>query len=224
MTENSILIHAHDAVPDTHYPAINCTIPSSSFICIKSRQLIELDIYLQMLAKQHLPISGTIDYKDSLAIAYVDEKIQLISSLSGINNLQLAAEYHQFGNPEQISKRAQELLFRFNCLPVGKKLPAFMTNLEKLSLLIARALMLEPDVLFIGKPFQGLNMQEHDILGDHLISLVTDMNITVVSSDTTMAFTKKAAQQIIYCDDNAFYSYNHWNSFKKDLDRLFKSS
>ena len=221
MSDSPALIHVHDAVPVLSYPVLNCSIPKAAFICFKSYQLVGLDVYFKMLAKHTTPVSGTIDYPKPLTIAYVDEKIQLISSLSGLNNLKLAAEYHQLDTIDHINERAEQLLAQFNCSHVSQELPAFMTKLEKILLLIARALMPEPDILFIEKPFIGLNMHEHNILGDHLISLVKDMKLTVVSSDTSLAFIKKAAQNIIYCDDKAFYAYTHWDSFKKRHTELF---
>ena len=221
MSNSPALIHAHEAIPVLSYPVLNCSIPKAAFVCFKSYQLVGLDPYFQMLAKHKSPVSGTIDYPRPLTIAYIDEKIQLISSLSGFKNLKLAAEYHQLDTIKHINERAEQLLAQFNCSHISHELPAFMTNLEKVLLLIARALMPEPDILFIEKPFLGLDMHEHNILADHLISLVTDMKLTVVSSDTTLAFTKKAAQQIIYCDDNEFYYYNQWDSFKKRHTELF---
>lgn len=221
MPDTPALIHTYEAVPASSYPALTCTIPAASFICFKSYQLAEIGIYLQMLAKLKQPASGKIDYHQPLTIAYVDENIQLMSSLSGLSNLKLAAEYHQLDSKKNINERAEQLLMQFNCTHVSHELPAFMTNLEKRLLLIARSLMLNPHILFIEKPFQGLDMNEHNILGDYLISLVTDTKITVVSSFTTFAFTKKAAQQIMYCDDKAFYFYNKWDSFKKHHKELF---
>lgn len=223
MTSPTTLIQAHEAVPISSYPALNCAIPKAAFVCFKSYQLVELDVYLKMLAKHKSPISGTIDYPKSLTIAYVDEKIQLVSSLSGLNNLKLVAEYHQLDSTQHINDRAEQLLLQFNCSHVSNKLPAYMTNLEKLLLLIARSLMPEPDILLIERPFQGLNLHEHNILGDFLISLVNKMKLTVISSDTTLAFTKKAAKQIIYCDDKEFYTYNQWDIFKKCHTELFNA-
>ena len=221
MPNPPVLIHAHEAVPVLSYPVLNCSIPAAAFVCFKSHHLVELNVYLTMLAKHKLPVSGTIDYPRPLTIAYVDEKIQLISSLSGLDNIKLVAEYHQLDTIKQINERAEQLLAQFNCSHASHELPAFMTNLEKVLLLIARALISGPDILFIEKPFDGLNMHEHTILGDHLISLVTDSKLTVVSSDTTLAFIKKAAQNIFYCDGKKFYTYNQWDSFKKCHTELF---
>ena len=221
MTNTPVLIQAHEAVPVLSYPALNCSIPMATFVCCNSYKLVQLNVYLKMLAKHKPPVSGIIDYPKPLTIAYVDEDIQLISSLSGLNNLKLVAEYHQLDTIKHINERAERLLEQFNCSHVSHELPAFMTNLERVLLLIARALVSKPDILFIEKPFNGLNMHEHNILGKHLISLVTDMKLTVVSSDTTLAFIKKAAQNIIYCDDKVFYVYNQWDSFTKCHAELF---
>ncbi|NOR68649.1 MAG: hypothetical protein GQ532_02945 [Methylomarinum sp.] len=221
MSKSSTLIQINEAVPSESYPVLNCSIQMASFVCFKTYQRVGLNVYLQMLAKQIAPFSGTIDYAKPLSIAYIDEEIQLISTLSGLDNLKLAAKYHQLETMKCIDKRAEQLLKQFNCQRVANKLPAFMSNLEKRLLLIARALMLNPDVLFIEKPFQGLNRYEHNILGDHLISLLSELKITIICSDTTLGFTKKAAQQIIYCDDKVFYDYNQWEHFKKNHNELF---
>lgn len=220
MSDSPALIHAHEAIPALSYPALNCTLYAATFNCFKSHHLAEFNLYLKMLASLNPPLSGGIDYPKPLSIAYVDENIQLISALSGLCNLKLAAEYHQLETVECINERAEQLLVQFDCTHINQKLPAFMTHLEKRLLLIARSLMLNPDILFIENPFQGLGMKESNILGDHLISLVNDAKIAVVSSFTTLAFIKKAAQNIIFADDKAFYSYNTWDSFKKEHSEL----
>jgi ABC-type multidrug transport system ATPase subunit len=176
---------------------------------------------MQMLAQQKVARSGSITYPQALKIAYLDSSIQLLSILSGFNNLKLAAEYHQTKNKKQIHRRALQLLEYFQCMHVRYKLPAFMSTLEHRLLLIARALMLEPDILFIDKPFQGLDMQEHNVLGDLLMAITADMQITVVSSAISLAFMKKAAQHIIYCDGQAFYAYNEWGEFSNNHPELF---
>ncbi len=221
MPENPDLIQVDEAVPAPLYPALNCTIPAASFICFKSNQRFKLELYLQMLAQHKPPDSGKVDYVKPLNIAYIDENIQLISSLSGLSNLKLAAEYHQLGSSQQISKRAEELLVQFNCLSVSHKLPAFMTNLEKRLLLIARSLMLTPTILLIEKPFQGLEVNEVTLLGNHLISLAVDSKITIISTSMTLDFIKKAAQKIIFFYDREIYLYNEWDDFKKNHNELF---
>ncbi len=222
---SKILIRTHKAIPEElssiALPSLSCTIPSATFICCKSYHL-ELTPYMQMLAQQQIAGSGSITYPQPLNIAYIDTNIQLLSILSGLNNLKLAAEYHQTYKQKQIHRRALQLLAYFQCTHVRYKLPAFMSTLEHRLLLIARALMLEPDILFIDKPFQGLDMHEHNILGDHLMTITTDMQITVVSSAVSLAFMKKAAQQIIYCDDQAFYAYNEWGRFRRHHPELFE--
>jgi len=219
--EPSTLIQAYSASPSAAHPALTCTLASASFICFKSYPLVELDIYLHMLAKQTKAFSGTIDHSPDLKLAYIDKNVRLLSILSGENNLTLAAEYHQLASSEHITKQAEQLLTRFNCNHVRYKLPAFMSTLEKRLLLIARALMLQPHILFIEKPFQGLDMHEHNVLGEHLMALARDLKVTIVSGYTTLSFMKKAAQQIIYCDNKAFYTYNNWHNFKQNHTELF---
>lgn len=219
--DRSLLIQSDNATPCATSPALSCQLFSSSFICFKSAPLADLSIYLQMLAKHKPPVSGKIDYQPDLKLAYIDENIQLLSILPGLNNLKLAAEYHQLGTSQQIEERAEHLLTRFNCRHIRLQLPAFMNALEKRLMLIARALMLQPDILFIEKPFQGLNMYEHNILGEHLMAVVNDLKITVISGYTTLAFMKKADPQILYCDNQVFYVYNNWDSFKQSHTELF---
>ncbi len=225
MATETILIQAHQAIPEQLLvqtpPPLSCSIPAATFVCCKSYHL-ELMPYMQMLAQQQPAGSGRIDYPQALNIAYLDADIQLLSILSGLNNLKLAAEYHQTHTKQHIHQQALQLLEYFQCTQVCHKLPAFMSTLEHRLLLIARALMLEPDILFIDKPFQGLDMYEHDILGTHLINISRELHITVVSSAVSLAFMKKSAQHIIYCDNQAFYAYNEWARFKQQHPELFE--
>ncbi len=204
MNDSSILIESLKAQPHADWAALSCELPKASFICFQTDENIKLKSYLQMLARIESVNSGKISYLDNIKLGYLDETINLVSVLSGFNNLILAANYHQLNSPELILQQAEELLVDFNCLAIKDSLPAFMSAFEQRLLLILRALMLSPDILFIAKPFHGLDYCDYSRLHDCLVKLVTERNISLVCCDYEPEFIEKNTNMMIHYQQQTF--------------------
>lgn len=227
MKNADALICAHAAVPCceelTFLPALTCQINTAGLVCFLGQRFRTLNLYLHMLAGLTEPESGTVEHfvKERVTpahshfpgIAYLDYNSALLSVLNGLENLKLPALYHQLGTRQQIEQQAQELLKELQYDADHKVLPAFMTMLQKRHLLIARALMLKPQVLFIENPFAGLELEEAAILGQYLATLVENKNITLVTSNANLDFVEHYAQQIIYATGQDFQFFQQWQNF-----------
>lgn len=227
MKNASALICAHAAVPSYEsqrfLPALTCQINSASLVCFLGQRFRTLNIYLQMLAGLIETNSGDVEHfvnqqitpahSHFPGIAYLNYNSALLSVLNGIDNVKLPALYHQLGSRAQVEQQAYDLL---NELQYGANhtiLPAFMPMLQKRHLLIARALMLKPQVLFIENPFADLELEEAAILGPYLASLVKNKNLTLVTSNANLNFVEHYAEQIIYATDQDFQFFQQWQSF-----------
>ena len=225
MSDKEILIESQHAIPDSkgHLPALSYKIHSATLVCFLSRQLHVSNQYMQMLAGLSKPQSGTIDYFNCEcetptrryfpAIAYLSHNSSLLSILNGIENVKLPALYHQLGTKKQIDAKVNALLGELDYDANHKVLPAFMTAFQKQHLLIARAIMLQPKLLFIEDPFTGLGFNETRMLEDYLFSLVSQKNISVIIGNPSLEFIENYADQIIVQLGSCFHFFENWDSF-----------
>jgi len=210
------LIQTENAQPHDNSPALNCQLTEKSTFCFKSKS-ISLSPYLKMLDLHSSPYNGSVHYTPQLHTAYLNPEIQLVSWLPSFANLTLAANYHQLGTRQEINERADYLLDCFSCTAIRDRLPHFISPLERKYLLIARTLMLEPQLLFLDTPFIGLNRQETEKLTEKLVTLAKQCQLTLVTNETGSNFIQLAQAHIIYCDTQKFHYFSHWNDFQRYL-------
>jgi ABC-type multidrug transport system ATPase subunit len=213
-------------------PPLTCEIHAASLVCFLGQRFKVLNLYLQMLAGLTQERSGHVEHfvtqhvtpahSHFPGIAYLNYNSTLLSVLNGLENVKLPALYHQLGNREEIDRQARELLNELQYNADHTILPPFMTMLQKRHLLIARALMLAPQVLFIENPFAGLELEEAAILGEYLARLVKNKQITLITSNANLDFVEHYAGQIIYATEQEFHFFQQWQSFSdyKQLNRL----
>lgn len=221
------LIIAHQAIPkaklQTTFLPLNYTLKSASMVCFLGQRFDRANLYMQMLAGLTPLKSGVIDYFDCEkstkiakhfpAIAYLSHNSHLLSLVSGIENVKLPALYHQLGTREQVEKKAYALLEELDYEADHSLLPDFMPLLQKRHLLIARAIILEPKLLFIENPFAGLELEEEQIIEGYLNTLVKDKHISVISTHPSLEFVKRYADTIIHCTPTAFNFFENWDDF-----------
>ncbi len=96
-------------------------------------------------------------------------------------------------------------------------LPAFMSPLQKQHLLIVRAIMLKPAILFIENPFSSLDRDQVRTFGQYLSELVKTKNITLITSNANLDFVRSYADQMIYITTANTHVFNHWEAFSTYL-------
>jgi len=103
-------------------------------------------------------------------IAVVPQRSNLDRSLSIRDNLIFHAAYHGV-SPRDRARRADELLDQFGLLPRANSKPDFFSGGESQRVMIARALMHAPRVLFLDEPSTGLDPAARLFVWDRLRDL-----------------------------------------------------
>lgn len=227
MNDQVALIQAVSAIPNLDLlpssASLNCKINAASLVCLLGQQFSVINAYMQMLAGINEPSSGSINYADILlnkgenndcpAIAYLYHNSALLSVLNGIDNVKVPAIYHQFAANIEIDKEAHALVGELEYGADHLILPAFMSTLQRRHLLIVRAIILKPQVLFIENPFTSLDREQVRVFGKYIASLVKSKNITVITSNANLDFVRSYADQMIYITSKNVHVFNHWETF-----------
>jgi ABC-2 type transport system ATP-binding protein len=106
-------------------------------------------------------------------LAVVPQRSNLDRSISIRDNLIFHAAYHGVPARER-ERRADELLAQFGLLERARDKPDFFSGGQSQRVMIARALMHEPRVLFLDEPTTGLDPRSRRTMWQIIRELVTD--------------------------------------------------
>ena len=127
-------------------------------------------------------VSGVDVVHDPVAarshLAVVPQRVNLDRQLTARKNLTFHAAYHGVGRVER-ERRADELLDQFGLADRGGDKVDRFSGGQSQRLMIARALMHRPDVLFLDEPSTGLDPQARLFVWDRVRELQAD-GITIV--------------------------------------------
>ncbi|GAA1402284.1 daunorubicin resistance protein DrrA family ABC transporter ATP-binding protein [Pseudonocardia kongjuensis] len=157
-----------------------------------------------VLTTRVVPTSGTarvagLDVlRDSVAVcaklAVVPQRQNLDRSLGVRDNLVFHAAYHGVGRAER-NRRADELLERMGLADRAKAVADDLSGGQAQRIMIARALMHKPEVLFLDEPSTGLDPQARLFVHDYVLGL-RDEGITVVLTTHDMDEAQKLSHRI----------------------------
>jgi ABC-2 type transport system ATP-binding protein len=133
-----------------------------------------------------------------LRIAVVPQRPNLDRSLSALENLTFHAAYFGFGRRER-KRRAEEMLQRFGLEGRGDDRVDNYSGGMAQRLIIARALMHDPRVLFLDEPTTGLDPQSRLFLWDQMEALKA-RGVTLLLTTHDMAEADRLCDRIAIVD------------------------
>lgn len=131
-------------------------------------------------------------------IAVVPQRPNLDRSLSALENLTFHAAYFGFSRRER-KQRAQELLEAFGLAGRGDERVDFYSGGMAQRLMIARALMHRPRILFLDEPTTGLDPQARLFLWDQIEAL-RDAGTTILLTTHDMVEAERLCDRIAIVD------------------------
>jgi ABC-2 type transport system ATP-binding protein len=154
------------------------------------------------------PTSGTAEVdgldvlRDPVAarrrLAVVPQRSNLDRSISIRRNLLFHAAYHGVPAAER-ERRANELLEQFGLLERADSKPDFISGGQSQRIMIARALMHEPAVLFLDEPSTGLDPAARLFVWDRLREL-KERGVTLVLTTHDMHEAAALAERVAIID------------------------
>ncbi len=146
-------------------------------------------------------------------LAFVSSETALLSASNGLANVILAASYHQLGDSDDLRDRATELMTQLHVQFQADALPAFMRRDQRYRLALARALMLEPEVLMLDNPFAHTDAAGTGKLKQFLLKRVDEHATALVIMSHDLEFSLKYAQQILFVTREQVYCFKGASEF-----------
>jgi phospholipid/cholesterol/gamma-HCH transport system ATP-binding protein len=134
-------------------------------------------------------ISGT-DIASKYRMAMVFQSGALLSSLTVGENVGLYLREHQLKSPEEIARIVSEKLEVVGLKDTEAKFPSELSGGMKKRAAIARALVIEPQLMLYDEPTSELDPLSAIVIGEEILKLNQRIGVTslVVSHDRDLAF------------------------------------
>lgn len=184
--------------------------------------------WLEALAGLRAPLAGSVRLFGSdpaaidarewrnlrTRIGYASQDAPLLSNLNAQLNVMLPRLYHLHEKPEDAERAASRLLRDFDCEHVAQRLPAYLDRLERLKVLLARALALDPPLVFLDEPFSLDVATAWPELSERIAALVDEQQRAVVIATQNLRFVARA-QRIVFLGRDAAFIFDGWNEFAR---------
>jgi phospholipid/cholesterol/gamma-HCH transport system ATP-binding protein len=158
-------------------------------------------VLLRHIAGLELPTSGTIqvdgkdpsleETREQVRVALVFQAGALFNSLSVYDNLALYPREHRSGTEKEIEQKVMHALKILSVEDASKKFPSELSGGMKKRVSIARALVMEPQLLLYDEPTSELDPVMSATISEIIGTLRNEYSVTslVVTHDRALALT-----------------------------------
>ena len=148
--------------------------------------------------------------KTRIKVAYLHEDTALLSAVNGLSNVLLPALYHKLDKKLKkplLAEKALELLDEIDPEINLDDLPAYITKEHRYKIAVARALLLQPDVLALNNPFAHFNSDSKRQFKSFLKNQVEQgLSLLLVTHDIPYALD--TSDKIIFANRENLYHFN----------------
>lgn len=225
---DNAIIEAIALVPEGELEPIEIRLGTHDTLCLLGSDSERLHHYQRALAGIEPPQSGelrlfgrplqNLDKKSwreqRQHIGYVARNAPLLSVLRGLDNVILPALYHKRMSRKEAQEKAFSLITELDYDGELHHLPAYLSPLERLQLAIARAIILDPAVLFVEEPFTALSLVEQQPIIGYFLK-AREKQAQVISTHS-LHLVKACATQILFIGAEESYFFNSWHSLISD--------
>jgi len=201
---------------------LSCRIGDTGTTCIIGNRSTVLSSYLRTLGGVDSPRCGDLflfgqplQELNRLTwrtlrqrIGFVTHRAPLLSVLNGLENVLLPALYHKRFERSDAEHRARALIDKLHCHANLEALPAYLTQLERVQLAIARAAILEPPVMFLEEPYHGLDIADYEEINEFLRAW--SLRHALVMSTRNLHFVRHDADKIIFAGSRGIHYFGSW--------------
>ncbi len=187
---------------------------------------------------------GRIDHLSEADLVTVRTKIgflfqmgALFDSLTIGQNIRFPIAEHTSMSSSQQNQRCNAVLEMVGLAGIENKMPADLSGGQRKRVALARAIVLEPQVVLYDEPTTGLDPIRADVINELIISLSERLGITSIVVTHDMASTNKIADRIVmlydgqivadgdvktftHCDNDLVQRFIKGQAEQSDLERI----
>lgn len=230
----SWLIEAKDLVPRASgsgpQPKLNLQLSTAGIYCLIGLNGPTLDRYLRAVGgilplRQgrlrllgHKPDDLDADAWTQLRIklGYISRGAPLLSVISGIENVLLPSIYHGKYSRTAALAQAERLLGQLQFDGDANLLPAYLSDLQRTQLSLARTVMLEPAALLLNDPHYGLEPQECGVIDKFLLAWGQQRALLLASGN--LYFVRNVANRILLFTEQEVFDFAGWEALCQSAD------
>lgn len=153
---------------------------------------------LRCITKLETPDSGEINFDGTFGLVF--QNFNLFPHHSVMKNITNTPIKVQKRNPEEVYKEAEALLEKMDLPDKKDAYPCELSGGQQQRVSIARALAMNPDILFFDEPTSALDPE----LTGEILKVIKDLaseKMTMVIVTHEMNFAKKVADNIIFMEN-----------------------
>jgi urea transport system ATP-binding protein len=188
---------------------VHLNVSAGSRMCLMGRNGVGKTTLLKCIMGLHPSSSGTITFEGTdltkcqaeerarLGIGYVPQGREIFSHLTVEENLRIGLRVRRNGTkviPERI----------FQLFPILKQMMkrrgGDLSGGQQQQLAIGRALVLEPKMLILDEPTEGIQPNIVHEIGDILLKLNREENLTVLLIEQKLPFARRVASEFCILD------------------------
>jgi len=147
-------------------------------------------------------------------IAYVSSEAALLSAASAIQNILMPARYHNIGSPSEIRNKALQLLNDIDVDCNHNALPAYLRKDQRFKIAVARALILDPQVLILDNPFTLLDLSATVNFKAFLLDLVKNSNMLLIMATHDVNFAINNSDQLLFVTRDHIHKFGQGENIR----------
>ncbi|MGB9877270.1 MAG: metal ABC transporter ATP-binding protein [bacterium] len=192
-------------------PSVNLLIEEGDFLGIVGPNGAGKTTLLRAIAGVLKPIKGqVIVYKPNLSLGYVPQR-SLLDEAYPLTALEIASMglYKKIGVLKPVRKyeeKAREALRIVGLAGMEKKLYRELSGGQKQKVLLARALVSEPEILLLDEPITDLDVGSQKAMMDFLSDLNKEKGITILLVSHLLDVVAERANKIVMLGDGKVVS------------------
>lgn len=167
-------------------------------------------------------LSRTALFKMRREFAFVFQDAALISNLTVYNNIALPLRHHYNPSEDEINRKVTGILKNIDLEDERDLLPAQLSMGQRKLASFARALIMEPGLIFFDEPISETDAITLEKIINIILPLKDDPEITLIMVSHNLDFIKSSADYIALIYENRLIAYDEKDEILRSTDPIIQ--